>query len=50
MQETDQETALGAGGRKFESYRPDHLFQPLTDLTVGGFLFFANFLQTSVEL
>ena len=30
--------ALGAGGRKFESYRPDHSYQALTVLAVGAFL------------
>ena len=29
--------ALGAGGRKFESYRPDHKYQALTVPAVGAF-------------
>ena len=33
-----KETALGAGGRKFESYRPDHLFQALAALAVSAFV------------
>ena len=34
----NQRPALGAGGRRFKSSRPDHLKQGLTAIAVGPFL------------
>jgi len=40
------ETALGAGGRRFESYRPDHYLLVIPAVYVlGHFLFIAFFLR-----